>query len=62
MELVNLLEKLWLSGGGDKPVLRTWLLLPNAANFEEKYNKIQDDLDDVSGTDDFVSGKRIAQC
>ena len=26
VELVDLLERIWLEGGGEKPVDRTWLL------------------------------------
>lgn len=58
-ELVDLLEKLWLNGGGDKPIVREWQLQREAAGFEAKYNKIQDDLDDVCGADDFVTGEQF---
>ena len=60
LELVDLLEMIWLEGGGEKPVDRTWLLLPDVANFEDKFNQTQDHLEEVCGTDDFITG-RFAQ-
>ena len=55
--MVELLERIWLGGGGEKPVDRTWLLLPDSANFEDKFNQTQDTLDESCGTDDFITGK-----
>lgn len=57
---MDLLEKLWLHGGGDKPVDRMWQLLPNSGEFEKRHDKIQDDLKDVCGADDFVTGELYA--
>ena len=57
MELVDLLERIWVDGGGEKPVDRMWLLRPESADFEDRFNKTQDNLDDVCGMDDFVTGK-----
>ena len=54
---MELLERIWLGGGGEKPVDRTWLLLPDSANFEDKFNQTQDTLDEACGTDDFITGK-----
>ena len=54
---MELLAKLWYAGGGDKPTERIWLLLPNSASFEGRYDRIQDDLSEVGGANDFRSGK-----
>ena len=56
---MELLAKLWTHGGGEKPVVRTWLLKRSHSNFEETYDHIQDDLEDVSGADDFTSGMHV---
>ena len=56
-EIVDLLEMIWVSGGGEKPVERTWLLLPDLANFEDKFNQTQDHLEEACGTDDFITGQ-----
>lgn len=58
-EIVELMEKIWVDGGGEKPVERTWHLLPDSANFEDKFNETQDHLEDACGTDDFMTGLYI---
>ena len=57
---MELLERIWVDGGGEKPVERTWLLLPDSANFEDKFNETQDHLEDACGTDDFTTGSYVA--
>lgn len=49
-------KKLWEGGGGDKPTTRTWMLQPNLANFEEKFDKKQEELDSMCGGDDLITG------
>ncbi len=39
---MELLEKLWLEGGGDKPIHRTWDIKPQSGGFDKAYDKIQD--------------------
>lgn len=58
-EIVELMKKIWVDGGGEKPVERTWHLLPDSANFEDKFNETQDHLEDACGTDDFMTGLYI---
>ncbi len=52
---MELLEKLWLEGGGDKPIPRTWDLQPQSGGFDKAY-KIQDELENGCGADYFLTG------
>ena len=54
---MDLLETIWTQGGGEKPVSRTWLLQPSTAGFDDMYDRVQDELKEVCGADDFVTGK-----
>ncbi len=53
---MELLEKLWLEGGGDKPIHRSWDLQPQSGGFDKAYDKIQDELENECGADDFLTG------
>ena len=44
---------LWKDGGGDKPAQRKWTL---GRNFHKKFDRIQDELEELCGLDDFLTG------
>ena len=54
--LVGMFKTLCEGDGGDKPITRTWTLQPNLANFEERFDKKQEELDSMCGGDDFITG------
>lgn len=41
---VELVERIWLEGGGETLVDRTWLLLLDVADFGDKFNQTQGSL------------------
>lgn len=54
--IVTLLTKLWKDGGGDKPRQRTWILSRNCEIFSKKYDEIQDELEELCGIDNLLTG------
>lgn len=52
---VDLLSTLWKEGGGDKPVIRKWIL-PVSPEFHQKFDEIQQQLEELCGLDDFLTG------
>jgi len=47
---------LWKAGGGDKPKQRTWILSQKCEIFKKKYDEIQEELEDLCGIDDLLTG------
>ena len=54
--LVELLTNVWTTGGGDKPVLQTWLMPSECADFQAKFDQVQEQLEDLCGMDDLLTG------
>lgn len=54
--LVELLTDVWTAGGGDKPVLQTWLMPSDCAYFQAKFDQVQEQLEDLCGMDDLLTG------
>jgi len=54
--IVDLLQELWVDGGGSKPKLRIWKLPRHSPEFEEKFDRIQEELAELSGKDDLLTG------
>ena len=52
---MDLLSTLWKDGGGDKPVMRKWIL-PDSPEFQQKFDEIQQQLEELCGLDDFLTG------
>ena len=53
--LVDLLTALWKQGGGDKPIMRKWTL-PNSPEFQAKFDEVQQQLEELCGLDEFLTG------
>ena len=53
---VKLLADLWLTGGGDKPAVRVWTLPQHCSEFQSKFDSIQEQLEDLCGMDDLLTG------
>ena len=51
-----MLTNLWIAGGGDKPTLRVWTLPRICSEFQERFDKIQEELVDLRGMDDLLTG------
>lgn len=47
---------MWTSGGVDKPKVRTWILARDNEAFQKKFDGIQEQLQDLCGTDDLLTG------
>lgn len=46
----------WIEGGGSKPKLCVWKLPEECPEFEEKFDIIQEQLADLSGKDELLTG------
>ena len=53
---VTLLVTLWKDGGGDKPTQRNWILGRDNSHFHKKFDKIQEELEELFGLDDLLTG------
>ena len=53
---MTLLTDLWKAGGGGKPKQRTWLLSQNSEVFITKFDEIQEELEELCGSDDLLTG------
>ena len=56
MHTVTLLVTLWKDGGGDKPTQRNWILGRDNSHFHKKFDKIQEELEELCGLDDLLTG------
>lgn len=53
---MNLFQKIWTSGGGDKLKLRDWILPRDSTKFKAKFDEIQGQLEELCGRDDLLTG------
>lgn len=53
---MTLLTNLWVHGGGDKPIKRTWILPRACPDFQKKFDSIQSQLEDLCGMDELLTG------
>ena len=51
-----MLTDLWVDGGGDKPRVRIWILPRSCNEFPSKFDEIQEQLKDLCGMDDLITG------
>ena len=47
---------MWTKGSVDRPKVRTWVLSRDSEVFQKKFDDIQDQLQDLCGTDDLLTG------
>ena len=54
--LVKLLTEVWKAGGGDKPKVQMWVMPSDCLVFQAKFDKVQEQLEDLCGMDDLLTG------
>ena len=53
---VKLFTDMWINGSVDRPKVRTWLLSHDSEVFQNKCDDIQEQLQDLCGFDDLLTG------
>ena len=59
LHIVKLFTDTWTNGGVEKPKVRSWVLPRDSQVwqvFQHKFDSIQDQLEDLCGTDDLLTG------
>ena len=50
------LTEVWTSGRGEKPKIQTWVMLSDCLVFQNKFDEVQEQLEDLCGMDDLLTG------
>ena len=54
--IVKLLTEVWKAGGGDKPTVQMWVMPSDCSDFQAKFDRVQEQLEDLCGMDDLLTG------